>query len=497
MVGNKTVGIIGGGPGGLLTAYFLQKLASEPLSVTLFEASQRLGGKILTQRFANAAATYEAGAAELYDYTPVGEDSLRELVTELGLPITPMRGASVIMDHRVLSNLDDVQRHLGRAARSALTAFDRHARDCISPQEFYHSDEPTEIRPTPPALRFDKFLEAITEPSTRRFVETLIHSDLATEPERTSVTYGLHNYLMNHPAYMQLYCIEGGNERIALELAARIHAAKRLEHTVKRIGKTPEGRLTVTSIHNGRESRDEFDFVVVALPNPCLTTIAFDGERLSTEVARHHAHYDHPAHYLRVTALFDQPFWRGAFDDSYCMLDRFGGCCLYDESSRYPDARHGVLGWLIGGAEAEVMSRLTNEDLVAAALDSLPNFLAHGRRHFVEAHVHRWVGAVNAMPGGAVPLSLDRRHCPEPVEHPNLFLVGDYLFDSTLNGVLDSAEYVAKWIAANLAEKVVSTYGRPTPASRPNRDKSNVTEYHHDDRRDRRPSLLATTGERL
>ncbi len=34
------------------------------------------------------------------------------------------------------------------------------------------------------------------------------------------------------------------------------------------------------------------------------------------------------------------------------------------------------------------------------------------------------------------------------MEHPNLFLVGDYLYDSTLNGVLDSAEYVSDWIAA-------------------------------------------------
>jgi monoamine oxidase len=488
---------VGGGPGGLLTAYFLQKLASEPLRTTLFEASPRLGGKILTRRFAHTAAIYEAGAAELYDYSSVGEDSLRELVAELGLPITPMRGTSVIMDHRVLANLDDVQSHLGPAVRSALCEFDRRARDRISPQEFYHSDEPGEFRPTQPALRFDTILDAIPEPSTRRFVETLIHSDLATEPERTSVTYGLHNYVMNHPAYMQLYSVEGGNERIAFELAARVRATKRLEHTVTRIGQAPDGRLAVTSVHHGRERRDEFDFVVVALPNPCLPSIAFDGERLSAEVARHHAHYDHPAHYLRVTALFDRPFWRGAFEDSYCMLDRFGGCCLYDESSRYPDARHGVLGWLIGGAEAEEMSRRTDEELIAAALDSLPDFLAHGRRHFVEAHVHRWVGAVNAMPGGAVPQSLDSRHCPEPVEHPNLFLVGDYLFDSTLNGVLDSAEYVAKWIAANVAERVAPAFGRPTPACRPNRVESNETEHYPLDRRCQRSPLLATTGERL
>ncbi len=55
---------------------------------------------------------------------------------------------------------------------------------------------------------------------------------------------------------------------------------------------------------------------------------------------------------------------------------------------------------------------------------------------------------MNAIPGGIRPVCLDRRHQPDPVEHPNLFLVGDYLYDSTLNGVLDSAEYVSDWIAA-------------------------------------------------
>ncbi|MEY2724262.1 MAG: hypothetical protein RLZZ458_129, partial [Planctomycetota bacterium] len=42
----------------------------------------------------------------------------------------------------------------------------------------------------------------------------------------------------------------------------------------------------------------------------------------------------------------------------------------------------------------------------------------------------------------------DQRHRPEPVEHPRLFLTGDYLFDSTINGVMDSAESVANAIVA-------------------------------------------------
>ena len=43
--------IVGGGPGGLMTAWY-QKEARRPVpKVTIFEASDRLGGKILTKTF--------------------------------------------------------------------------------------------------------------------------------------------------------------------------------------------------------------------------------------------------------------------------------------------------------------------------------------------------------------------------------------------------------------------------------------------------------------
>jgi hypothetical protein len=56
---------------------------------------------------------------------------------------------------------------------------------------------------------------------------------------------------------------------------------------------------------------------------------------------------------------------------------------------------------------------------------------------------------VSGVPGGWHPLPADRRHRPSAA-HSNVLVVGDYLYDSTLNGVFDSAEYVAGWVAAEL-----------------------------------------------
>ena len=93
------------------------------------------------------------------------------------------------------------------------------------------------------------------------------------------------------------------------------------------------------------------------------------------------------------------------------------------------------------------LGQLPDDELVRLALNSLPSQLALGRGHVIEARVHRWLHAVSALPGGCTPLPIDRRHQPDPLHHPNLFVVGDYLFDSTLNGVLDSAEHVSGWLS--------------------------------------------------
>jgi monoamine oxidase len=437
-----------------MTAYTVQKLAGCPVQLTLLEASARLGGKILTPRFDAMSVRYEAGAAEFYDYSVFDDDPLKELIAELGLPVRPMGGPSVVMQNRILANVDDIRDSLGERASQALLDFDRQAKDRMTPREFYYSDDADGVTRQPDRRRFDTLLAEVTEPAAREYIENLIHSDLATEPARTSLGYGLQNYLMNDANYMHLYGIEGGNERLPQELAARIHADVRLEHRVESIERTDDGRLRVSSSHEDIMQHDDFDFVVIALPHSHLDTVDYRGERLAGAMQRHHARYDFPAHYLRITVLFEQPFWRGSFSDSYWMLDAFGGCCLYDESSRDPGSTHGILGWLLGGEAAQRMSAWSDEALISAALDSLPGFLSHGCHDVIEGRVHRWVGAVNAIPGGIEPAPVDRRHQPEPIDHANLFVVGDYLFDSTLNGVLDSAQYVSAWLAAEMTDNL-------------------------------------------
>ena len=115
--------IIGGGPGGLMMTHLLERFPAGLFDVTLFEATPRLGGKVLTQRFDTIPAIYEAGVAELYDYSDIGLDPLKMLVQDLGLKAVPMHGHAVVLGDEILRSEHDFRRRFGLPAFRALSEF--------------------------------------------------------------------------------------------------------------------------------------------------------------------------------------------------------------------------------------------------------------------------------------------------------------------------------------------------------------------------------------
>ena len=444
------IAIVGGGPSGLLTSYLLDEFHNDVAKISIFEASFQLGGKVLTKQFEKAPVSYEAGLAELYDYSRIGPDPLYELIKEFGFETTPMHGRAVIFKGRILRTEMDFGREFGAAALKELLEFYKYCSQQLSPTDYYEGLWTTDNAHPLANKSYTALLDGLRDENVRRYVEIIARSDVASEPHLTSALDGLKNILMDHPAYMRLYSINGGNQRVVDELEERVSADIRLDTEVVALSPSGAGAFKLGVKNNAVVSEEEFDIVVLALPNHHLERIEWRTAELRHAMGSHLAAYDRPAHYLRVCVLFQKPFWRLKISGAYFMSDVFGGCCIYDEGQRHPSGDFGVLSWLISGNDAMVLSNLEDSQLLKLALESLPPALAQGRSLALEVKVHRWSGAINALPGGNPVLPLRERHQPDAAAFPNLYLVGDYLFDSTLNGVFDSADYVSDLLLTRL-----------------------------------------------
>jgi SAM-dependent methyltransferase len=245
---------------------------------------------------------------------------------------------------------------------------------------------------------------------------------------------------MDVDGYIGLYSIQNGNEQLIECLQSEVNADIQLNHRVLTVGKAPTGRYQLKMMNGkGPETRD-FDLVLVCLPHSWLGTVGWEGEQLRKSMVKHVSYFDRPAHYLRVSILFDSPFWGEKIPGAWFMSEAFGGCCVYNEGARHDVGKHGVLNWLIPGSDALAFANLSDQELIDAALKSLPASLGDARAHFMEGKIHRWLSSVNAIPGGLPVRDVMTNHRPEPKEHPGIVVVGDYLFDSTLNGLLDSSD---------------------------------------------------------
>jgi monoamine oxidase/SAM-dependent methyltransferase len=433
--------IVGGGPGGLMSAWYLKRKLGDLCRVTIYEASDRLGGKIVTRKFDSAPAMYEAGVAEIYDYSMTGPDPLRELIQHFGLQTIPMDAEQVQFGGELLNDVAGMRRKYGARTAAAIEAFRERCAEQMTPIQYYegvgaHDNEnPWAYKTAEQVLD-----EEVEDETAKRFFKVMARSDLATESHNTNGLNALKNYLMDVDGYIGLYSIQNGNEQLIDCLQSEVNADIQLNHRVLTVGKAPTGRYELKMMNGkGPETRD-FDLVLVCLPHSWLGTVGWEGEQLRKSMVKHVSYFDRPAHYLRVSILFDTPFWGDKISGAWFMSEAFGGCCVYNEGARHDVGKHGVLNWLIPGSDALAFANLSDQELIDAALKSLPASLGDARSHFLEGKIHRWLSSVNAIPGGLPVRDVMTNHRPEPKEHPGIVVVGDYLFDSTLNGLLDSSD---------------------------------------------------------
>ena len=162
--------IVGGGPGGLMSAWYLKKKLGELCRITIYEASDRVGGKILTRKFDSAPAMYEAGVAEIYDYSMTGPDPLRELIQHFGLQTIPMDAEQVLLDGELLDDVPGMRRKYGAKTAAAIEAFRKRCANMVTPLEYYEGVGAHDNEHPWAYLTAEELLDReVTDPTAKRF----------------------------------------------------------------------------------------------------------------------------------------------------------------------------------------------------------------------------------------------------------------------------------------------------------------------------------------
>jgi monoamine oxidase/SAM-dependent methyltransferase len=455
------VAIIGGGPGGMFTAWHLAAKAGPSCQITVFEASDRLGGKIQTGQFAGVGP-YEAGVAEIYDYSRLGPDPLHDLIVkDLGLQSKYLHGGPCVLDGKIILDVEGLAQTFGARTRDEVKSFRKRAADLVSPEAFYFSIPKQDNAHPWAAVSGAALLEReIKDDAARRYIRTMAHSDVAAAPHQTNGLNFLKNVLMDVDGYLDVFSVVGGNEQIVARLEEELDAEIRLNSNVTAVEPLPGGAYRLELLVNGAGETAIADYVVVALPLASLSTIHWRSEGLESAMDKHIGYFDRPGHYLRASLLFQRPFWRDTLAADWWMLDAFDGCCVYDESARNDYSGYGILAFLIAGNAALALANVSDQRIEQMCLDALPPQLTHGKELLLDRRIHRWMASVNAIPGGSPARSRAINHCPDPVRLPGFMMVGDYMFDATLNGVLDSADAATDLILADVLRRRHASFQR-------------------------------------
>lgn len=445
------VGIVGGGFSGLLCAYLLEQLHGDRVEPVIFEGSARIGGRVRTNRLSEVCAAYEAGVAEFYDIA--GNPHLRRLVRHLDLETRPLIGTPhFVVDDRVVRDDGDLVALLGRRGVEQLRRFWSEGTRLRAPADYASAGHPRDNAHPWLHRTFEDVLTELDDPYAQWFTGMQCHSDLATEPARTSGLFGFDNLLIDHPGYCSMYTLTAGNDGLVRALAERVSSTVHRATPVASVEARDGSGLRV-AVGDGGPGHEhiEVDALVVTLTPTGLRQVRWEDALMAAAMDRHLQHHDHATVYLRVTLVFRRRFWRDRFPEDYFVSDAFDGVTVYDQSPDSGAAGVGIQSWLLGGATAQAMAHRSNEEILAAVRGAMPTVLPEADGLLIEGHVDRWMGStgVSGLPGGVPLQPLDQRHCPD-ARWPQLICIGDYLYDSTLCGALDAVLWAVSRIGTDL-----------------------------------------------
>jgi monoamine oxidase len=337
--------IAGAGLAGLAAAHDLLAMGAE---VTVVDARDRVGGRVLTVRDGFAGGQHAEAGGDMIDEA---QHEIRELCGDLGLPLARiLRGGFNYVR-------PDATGHAHIVGRGGARGWDRLAEALAPLTRTYRLAE----------QRWDSPIAAdIAKRSVAQWLD-----DIGADPELRATAIGLRGFFLADPEQLSLialvdqfassgapvpgamYRIEGGNDRLASALAAPL--GERLHLNTELVAVSHRGRGIRASVRSGRTvSPMGADYLLLALPASVLRRIPIT-PALPPQQHDAIAHLKY-GHATKTLLQFSRRFWRvpgraRAFGSPL----PFGALWDGNEDQR---GRSGILSLLAGGGASDATQAL-------------------------------------------------------------------------------------------------------------------------------------------
>ncbi|BFU89939.1 MAG: Amine oxidase [Nitrospira sp.] len=355
--GTKVI-IVGAGLAGLTAALRLKQMGAK---VSLVEARDRVGGRVLTIRGAFALGQHaEVGA----DFIDEGQHEIIRLVKEQGLTL-----------HSILKQGFAFVRHPGPG---------RKRRHILSGEEAWnsltHALCPLVTAYRAADKRWDspiagqlarqsaaQWLEEVKADSTMRAVVRGLRGFFLADPEELSLLALVDQLAGDVPGQTAMYRIEGGNDRLPLALAEHLGEDLRLNSVVRAISQDRNSVRVRVETLNGQESSIQGKYVVLAVPTTTLRSI-----HMQPPLPAMQARAICSLKYGRTTKAllqFDKSFWRKKGRPRACGTDAPTGA--FWDANEEQAGEAGILTLMPGGQASEDTQKIVAQRGVGGLVDAL------------------------------------------------------------------------------------------------------------------------------
>src|ERR1043166_536718 len=366
----KSILVVGAGLAGLAAARDLERRGCR---VQVFEARDRVGGRVLTLRDGFGGMHAEAGGELIND----DQEEIRNLATELGLRQVRILGGGFA--HYRLGA--DGPRRM-RASSAGWKETERAIEPLVRKYKLNGEEWEGPITASIAGQSIAEWLKRIGQThgkdSSRGFDLTTVSATarmmrgffVADQAELSLITYVEQFAEENDPATRKMYRIRGGNDRLPEGIATALHGPVQLNHVVRRIRQTRKNaRVTVENNH-GQRREIVADYVLVTAAAPIAAAIEFDPNLPDAQQKALAG-----LQYGRATKTllqFDSHPWRGRGRPRACATDLDVGA-VWDASEEQRGAQ-AILALLAGGGASDATKKLIQRGGVESLARSLSFF---------------------------------------------------------------------------------------------------------------------------